>query len=199
MSTEEKRIKDGHHQRVDRAMHKRYAWERKKTYDRFTDHLRKGSHILDLGCGYGYDSKYFIEQGYLVTPVDESHSRCEEAQAYIGIPVIEASFDAYQPDNFFDAVWTVNALVHIHREELVHVINQVTQTLKPHGVFFLAVPYGDFEEYKEGQLYSYLNEDWLEDAEMHLNGLRVEECYIEEAHDEEGELKVWLSVLMTKE
>ncbi len=180
------------------SAHWNYKKEREKTYSCFTAYLRKGAHIIDLGCGFGYDAKYFIDKGYMVTPVDGSITRCKAAQKYLGIPVVEASFESYQPDTFFDAVWSMDALVHIEREQLVPTINRITRTMKPHGIFFFSVPYGDFEGYKDGCFYSYLNEDWLEDADMHLNGLKVAECHIEELYDEEGEMRVWMSVLMVK-
>ena len=38
----------------------------------FLAKLKKGSHILDFGCGSGRDTKYFLEQGYNVDAVDGS-------------------------------------------------------------------------------------------------------------------------------
>lgn len=34
--------------------------------------VKKGSNILDLGCGSGRDTKYFLEQGYDVEAIDGS-------------------------------------------------------------------------------------------------------------------------------
>ncbi len=44
--------------------------------------------ILDLGCGSGRDSKYFIELGYKVIAIDLSPVLAEKASKYIGQEVI---------------------------------------------------------------------------------------------------------------
>ena len=33
-------------------------------YDKFEIYLKSGDKILDLGCGSGRDSKYFLSKGY---------------------------------------------------------------------------------------------------------------------------------------
>ena len=38
----------------------------------FLEFLPEGASILDLGCGTGRDSKYFLDHGYKVTAVDGS-------------------------------------------------------------------------------------------------------------------------------
>ena len=40
------------------------------TQEKFLALLPKGAHILDLGCGSGRDSLFFLQQGFQVTAVD---------------------------------------------------------------------------------------------------------------------------------
>ncbi|MDN5332320.1 MAG: hypothetical protein PWP45_1545 [Tepidanaerobacteraceae bacterium] len=40
-------------------------------YEFFLKWLPKGTKILDLGCGSGRDTKYFLENGYEVIAVDD--------------------------------------------------------------------------------------------------------------------------------
>ncbi|MCU6746592.1 class I SAM-dependent methyltransferase [Faecalicatena acetigenes] len=53
----------------------------------FLDKLQKGAYILDLGCGSGRDTKYFLEQGYQVDEIDGSAEFCKLASEFTGIEV----------------------------------------------------------------------------------------------------------------
>lgn len=48
--------------------------------DEFLSFVKKGGHILDLGCGSGRDSKYFLENGFSVTAWDAVKEFCEETR-----------------------------------------------------------------------------------------------------------------------
>ena len=39
-------------------------------YQHFEENLKLGCRILDLGCGSGRDSKYFLDNGYDVVSLD---------------------------------------------------------------------------------------------------------------------------------
>lgn len=52
-------------------------------YRRFLPLIPEGGRILDLGCGSGRDSRYFLEQGYQVTAIDGSAELCRLASKYI--------------------------------------------------------------------------------------------------------------------
>ena len=53
-------------------------------YKRFEEHLKPGSRILDLGCGSGRDSKYFLDKGYDVVSLDASEAMCRKTQELTG-------------------------------------------------------------------------------------------------------------------
>lgn len=55
--------------------------------DRFLRKLNLGAYILDFGCGAGRDTKYFLNQGYLVDAIDGSEQLCRIASKYTGIKV----------------------------------------------------------------------------------------------------------------
>ena len=41
-------------------------------YPKFLKHIPDNGSIMDLGCGAGRDSLYFLEKGYIVTSIDAS-------------------------------------------------------------------------------------------------------------------------------
>ena len=47
--------------------------------NKFLAYLKEGGRILDLGCGAGRDTKYFLSQGYDVEAVDGSEELCKMA------------------------------------------------------------------------------------------------------------------------
>ena len=55
--------------------------------EHFLTKLKKGSNILDFGCGSGRDTKYFLEQEYNVEAIDGSAELCKLASEYTGIKV----------------------------------------------------------------------------------------------------------------
>ena len=56
-------------------------------YQMFEKCLQPGAKILDLGCGSGRDSKYFLSRGYDVTSVDGSEEICKYSSEYLQRPV----------------------------------------------------------------------------------------------------------------
>ena len=91
-------------------------------YDQFEVYLKPGDKILDLGCGSGRDSKYFLSKGYDIISVDGSKAMCNLAGAYIGREVRNITFEKINYDNEFDAVWACASLVHVDVGEMTDVL-----------------------------------------------------------------------------
>lgn len=85
-------------------------------YKRFLPLIPAGGRILDLGCGSGRDSRYFIEQGFQVTAADGSEALCRLASRYIGQEVLCMDFRDLAFKNCFDGVWACASLLHVPRE-----------------------------------------------------------------------------------
>ena len=51
-----------------------YSYEHEKgdLYQKFLNNLPKQGSILDAGCGAGWDTKFFLSNGYFVTAFDLS-------------------------------------------------------------------------------------------------------------------------------
>ena len=101
-----------------------------------------GAHLLDLGCGDAALGKTLLAQGaasYL--GLDGSHNMVERAQQTLAGTVgqvRQADIRAWPyPPNTFDCVLSRLALHYI--EDVIHVFQQVFQTLRPAGVFVFSV------------------------------------------------------------
>jgi len=100
--------------------------------------LLKGKHLLEIGCGMGYDSLEFLKRGVKVTATDLTPSAAELARRHFAHEhvspedvrvenVLALSFR----DNTFDAVWA-NGVLHA-TGDTPRAIQEVRRVLKPGG------------------------------------------------------------------
>ena len=99
-----------------------------------------GMTVLDLGCGYGWHSKYCAEQeAATVLGIDASTAMIAEAKKRNADPCITyrvCSLEDYDyPAGAYDLVLS-NLVLH-YVEDLEKVYRKVYETLKPGGIFFL--------------------------------------------------------------
>ncbi|MCE2717042.1 MAG: class I SAM-dependent methyltransferase [Pseudomonadota bacterium] len=105
-------------------------------YKKFLQHLPKGAHILDAGCGSGRDSKYFLSKGYEITAFDGSQEMVLLAEKELGKSVLHMLFQDLNFEEKFDGVWACASLLHIPYEETKDVYKRIHNALKPNGVFY---------------------------------------------------------------
>lgn len=103
--------------------------------------------VLDLGCGYGWHSKYASEQGALsVTAIDQSARMIEAAKrknAADNIHYRVCDLLAYEyPENAFDLVFS-NLVLH-YIADLEDVYCKVHRSLKQNGIFLFNIEHPVF-------------------------------------------------------
>jgi len=102
--------------------------------------------LLEIGAGTGIDSIYFKENGIEVTSVDlstEMIQYCKEKglQAYV--------MDFYHldfADNTFDAVYALNCLLHVPKNEIGDVLLGIRRIMKPGALFYMGLYGGNDTE-----------------------------------------------------
>lgn len=102
--------------------------------------------LLEIGSGTGRDGKFFKEQGFKVVTTDLSPAMvklCQEKglRAYV--------MDFYNLefiDGTFDAVWALNCLLHVPKEDIITVLQGIERILRPEGYFYLGVYGGPDQE-----------------------------------------------------
>ena len=115
------------------------------TYKAFLKLVPEGGKILDLGCGSGRDSMNFMKLGYEVTAVDGSKELAKKASVLLGKEVIVNTFEELELKEKFHGIWACASLLHIKREDLKIVLNNLYNNLEDNGVFYMSFKYGEKE------------------------------------------------------
>lgn len=79
------------------------------TQKEFIKYLPPGATILDFGCGSGRDTKYFLDQGFLVDAIDGSSELCKLATEYTGVDVICMQFQDIEVLNRYNGIWACSS------------------------------------------------------------------------------------------
>lgn len=115
------------------------------TYKPFLKLVPKDGKILDLGCGSGRDSMNFMKLGYEVTFVDGAKELAKRASVLLGKEVIVSTFEELELKEKFHGIWACASLLHIKREDLKIVLNNLYNNLDDNGVFYMSFKYGEKE------------------------------------------------------
>lgn len=110
-----------------------------------------GFKVLDLGCGSGVHSKHLLAEGLKVYGLDlspkmisESKKRVPQGEFLVG------DMEKMPFSNMaFDGVYARASLLHIPKNHIPKVLNDINRVLKKGGIFYLAVKKGEGEEEKE--------------------------------------------------
>lgn len=103
--------------------------------------------ILDFACGPGRDLAAFRALGHEVIGLDGSPQLAAMARAHSGCEVWEQNFLALDlPAAHFDGIFANASLFHVPRGELLRVLRELHEALKPDGVLFTSNPRGNNEE-----------------------------------------------------
>lgn len=103
--------------------------------------------VLELGCGQGRDTWYFVDQGFDVTALDYSEAgicQMQERAKAIGAKVVLQVHDAKNPlpfpDNSFDAIYShMLFTMEFSEQELSHMMKECLRVLKPNGLNIYSV------------------------------------------------------------
>jgi len=167
-------------------------------YKRVEAYLKPNAHILDLGCGSGRDSKYFLNRGYHVTAVDGSEQLCQLASEVIGQEVLHLRFRDLNFHEEFDAVWACASLLHVEKGQMTAVLQRIFKSIKPGGILYASYKYGDTQRIKDNRLFNDYMERDLEMLFSGIDGAVVKEWWISGDVRAERKNEKWLNVVVRK-
>lgn len=170
-----------------------------KNQQKFSGRLKKGSYILDLGCGSGRDTKYFLQQGYCVDAVDGSEKLCRLASDYTGIEVKHMLFQELKEADKYDGIWACSSILHLPAAELADVMGKMAAALKAHGIVYTSFKYGVFAGERNGRYFTDMTEEKFAEFIKDVDELAVEEQWTTwDARPERGDEK-WLNLILRKQ
>ena len=98
--------------------------------------------LLEIGCGSGQDAQFFQDQGFRVLAVDNTPSMVKlTAEKGVRAQVLDC-YDLDQIDERFDAVYTLNCLLHIPKQDIDRVLRLISKSLNDSGLMYLGI-WGD--------------------------------------------------------
>lgn len=164
----------------------------------FLKFIPEAGHILDLGCGSGRDSRFFIDQGYEVTAVDASPEIVRLASALLGRAVEILSFQELDYSNTFDGIWACASLLHCPKAEMDAVMHRISKALKPGGVIYMSFKYGEGERIDEwGRFFNDYTEAGMSTMLAAHSDLQLVEMFTE-SKPLRGGVQAWLNVIARK-
>lgn len=170
-------------------------------YKRFEKNLKPGCRILDLGCGSGRDSKYFLDKGYKVVSLDASEAMCRKTQELTGKAAVHMRIEDMNYENEFDAVWACASLLHVAKSDMHKILEKAMKALKVGGVLYASWKYGKSERTRDdGRTFANYTEARVCDMVALVSGASLEDVWTSQdvRLDRIGQGHLWVNVLVKK-
>lgn len=118
-----------------------------KHLDRFLSLLPGGAKILDVGCGPGQFTKYFLKKGFVAEGIDLSSEMLKIARKMVpkGVFKIMDMRKLKYPNKSFDGLCVAYSFYHIPSKQATGVLKGCNRVLKPNGIIILMLQKGKGE------------------------------------------------------
>jgi SAM-dependent methyltransferase len=154
--------------------------------NKFISLLKPKALVLDVGCGSGTKSKYFVERGFQLVGIDFSEKMIEIAKREVSEArfVVSDLADVSKINDIFDGIFIQAVLLHIPKSQVLQNLSDLMKKLNGSGYLYIAVKEkrtGNVEEeikvesdygYTYERFFSYFTKDEIE-SYMHEIGCEV--------------------------
>ena len=168
------------------------------TQDLFLSYLNEGNSILDLGCGSGRDTKYFLSKGYKVDATDGSEEICKVASDYTGINVKCLLFNELDEIDKYDGIWACASILHLDRNDLIDVFHRIARALKDNGILYTSFKYSEFEGMRNGRYFTDFTLESFNEFQTNIPEFIIEKKWITRDVRAGREDEKWLNLIMRK-
>lgn len=167
-------------------------------YKAFLKYVAPGGKIMDLGCGSGVASLYFIQNGFDTLPVDGCREMCEAATKLTGRQARNILFDELDYENEFDGIWACSSLLHVPKKEMPKILTLIKYALKEGGILYASYKYGEKERKKNGRSFSDYTEEALKALVHEVGGLQILDLWVTNDARPQKANEKWVNVICKK-
>lgn len=167
-------------------------------YKAFLKYVAPGGKIMDLGCGSGVASLYFIQNGFDALPVDGCREMCEAATKLTGRQARNILFDELDYENEFDGIWACSSLLHVPKMEMPKILTLIKYALKEGGILYASYKYGEKERKKNGRSFSDYTEETLKALVYEVGGLQILDLWVTNDARPQKANEKWVNVICKK-
>ena len=167
-------------------------------YEKFLRYIPDKGRILDVGCGSGRDSLYFINNGYDVTSIDASEEMVKLSSALTGQSTIHLRIEDIDYQNKFNGIWACASLLHIENILTEKVLISLGNALKKNGVLYASYKYGTNTSILEGRYYNNFDESSFGAVIGNIEKLDIVNQWTTDDLRPSRENEKWLNVLLKK-
>lgn len=166
-------------------------------YSEFEKYLSPGCKILDLGCGSGRDSKYFMNKGYQITAIDPSEEMCASTEKISGIYALKMKVEDMTFVEEFDAIWACASLLHTKMSEMKMVLNKCAQSLKKSGYMYASWKYGTGERIDGYRHFSDFDEESIKKVLSAISNIKIVKVW-KTSDVRNRNMTVWINVIVKR-
>jgi len=122
------------------------SWSKRRIMAILSRHLEPGSKVIDAGCGSGFFSQFFAENGAEVLALDYSEKALELCQTRCQKKVKTVKFDLLQQSisgsfgNDFDLIFSDGLLEHFSFDQQKSILKNFSSALNHDGLLITFVP-----------------------------------------------------------
>jgi ubiquinone/menaquinone biosynthesis C-methylase UbiE len=173
-----KKTIDFYNKNIDEYFQKTMDLQDKFWLGKFISGLPQNSKVLDIGCAFGRDTKFFTDNSFDTIGIDLSENMIEKAKdfspssKFYVMDMQNLDFD----NQSFDGVWCSAALLHLNKNDGITALKEIKRVLKKDGFLYLNLKEGIGEKvivderYQNSEkFYSYYQESEIKDLLSKFN------------------------------
>ena len=167
-------------------------------YEKFLKQVPDSCTILDVGCGSGRDTLYFLNNGYEVISIDASSEMVKLSSKLTNQNTSLLKIEDIAFKDQFEGIWACASLLHIDESKTTDVYHKLRDAMKMNGCCYSSYKYGNGTEVREGRYYSHYDEDSFQKMFENIEGLEIVELWDTLDLKEDGNDEKWLNILLTR-